>query len=202
MPPRACARPRRFPVPLTPTAPPQSYDRIAASKAKRGRLLSSGVTGMATPPVPNIMDGDHARGIGLRHALLLCRSSSSCPSAAVLGAARKRLRPPERRRPAPQSGAVAAEPLGALPCAARDSEWGTAPERERRPDQATGRQHTAHFAQGSGVPQRIINGESFGPRRHQQRVIRRDKQGWRHPPLVHQALHHQGAGELDGVVGP
>ena len=60
----------------------------------------------------------------------------------------------------------------------------------------------ARLRQGSGVQQRIVDGEAFGSRRHQQRVIGSDKQGWRHPPLVQQALHRQGAGQLDRVIGP
>jgi hypothetical protein len=43
---------------------------------------------------------------------------------------------------------------------------------------------------------------AHGRRRHQRHVIRRDTQGWRHPSMVQQALHRQGAGELDRVINP
>jgi hypothetical protein len=79
---------------------------------------------------------------------------------------------------------------------------GTVPKRERRPGPATGGQHMARSAQGSGMLERIVDGEAFGSGRCQQRVIGRDKQGWWHPPLVQQALHRQGAGQLHGVIGP
>jgi hypothetical protein len=55
--------------------------------------------------------------------------------------------------------------------------------------------------QASGVLQRIVDQEAFGPGRGQQRRIGCHKQGRRHPPLVHQASHRQRAGQLHGIIG-
>jgi hypothetical protein len=103
-----------------------------------------------------------------------------------------------------KSDAVAAAPLGAAPvlCAGQWAGDTASAEWKPRPGPVTERQHTARSALGLRVLERIVDGEAFRPRRHQQRIIGGDKQGWRHPPLVQQALHRQGTGQLHGVVGP
>lgn len=94
--------------------------------------------------------------------------------------------------------------MGDAASAEREPRVGLAVRRQliARDHRPRGSRPLAHSSQGLGVLQRIVNREPFGPGRRQQRVIRRDKQGWRHPPLVHQTLHRQGAGQLDRVIGP
>ena len=55
-----------------------------------------------------------------------------------------------------------------------------APKREQRQAYTRASAHGPLCA-GLRVLQRIVDGEAFGPRRHQQRIIGGDKQGWRHP---------------------
>jgi len=57
-------------------------------------------------------------------------------------------------------------------------------------------------AQASGVLQRVVDQEAFGPGRSEQRRIGSHKQGWWHPAPVHPAPYRQRAGQLHGIVGP